>query len=78
MQPNQNSAPQLARLSYTLGQFCEVTGLSRTAAYQAIASGELMTFKHGKRRYVRATAAEAWLTARERHAALGCAAVNRG
>lgn len=53
------------RLAFTLSEFCHSTGLSRTAAYAAIARGELQTFKNGRRRFVRATAAQAWLDARE-------------
>jgi excisionase family DNA binding protein len=56
------------RLAFTLQEFCEATGLSRTAAYAAIAQGELRSFKNGKRRYIRAAAAEAWIAAREAEA----------
>lgn len=54
------------RLSYTLDAFCEATGISRTAAYAAIASGSLSTFKNGKRRYVSTEAANTWIATRER------------
>ncbi len=57
-----NSPP---RLAFTLSEFCQAVGLSRTAAYAAIACGELQTLKIGRRRLVRATAAEAWLDAHE-------------
>jgi excisionase family DNA binding protein len=57
--------PSVPRLSYTLPEFCEATGLSRTAAYVAIAKGELKSFKSGRRRFIRATAADAWIATRE-------------
>lgn len=66
MHTNASSRRPPSRLAYTLNEFCEITGLSRTAAYSAIAKGELLTFKNGRRRYVRASAAESWLLARER------------
>lgn len=70
MYPNTIVRSKPARLSYTMQEFCEATGLSRTAAYAAIAKGDLRTYKHGKRRYVRAAAAEDWLSAREAEASV--------
>lgn len=53
------------RLSYSLAEFIEATGLTRTAAYEAVADGSLRTFKHGRRRFVSVQAAQEWIRAHE-------------
>lgn len=53
------------RLSFSLTEFCEATGMTRTAAYEAVADGSLRTFKHGRRRFVSAQAAQEWVRAHE-------------
>lgn len=53
------------RLSYSLAEFIEATGLTRTAAYEAVANGSLRTFKHGRRRFVSAQAAQEWIRIHE-------------
>lgn len=54
-----------SRLSYTLAEFTEATGLTRTAVYEAIANGTLRSFKHGRRRFVSAQAAQEWVRTQE-------------
>ena len=49
------------RLSYTIAQFCEATGTTRSATYKAIAEGALQTFKIGRRRMVSARAAQDYI-----------------
>lgn len=39
-----------------------MTGLSRSAIYQAIAAGELIAFKAGKRRLMLVKELETWIT----------------
>jgi excisionase family DNA binding protein len=57
------------RLSYAIEQAVEVTGIPRTRFYGAIASGELRTFKHGRRRFVSADALREWILDLERKSA---------
>lgn len=38
-----------------------ITGHTRSAIYEAISSGDLESFKSGKRRLILVSAAEAWL-----------------
>jgi len=47
---------QAAKLSYSVEQAAEVTGLNRSAIYRAIKEEWLVTFKVGKRRLVSAEA----------------------
>jgi helix-turn-helix protein len=57
------------KLSFTIDEFAESSGFSRRRIYVAIASGELKTFKHGKRRMVSADAAREFIAACERKTA---------
>lgn len=41
-----------ARLCYSVEQAIDVTGLSRKGIYQVINSGELRSYKVGKRRFI--------------------------
>lgn len=50
-----------ARLSYSIDEFCQATGMSRTSVYAAIGDGSLASIKHGKRRLITANAAQAFL-----------------
>lgn len=56
-------------ISYPLDRGIEVIGISRTLAYKAIASGELVTFKCGRRRMVTRRALENYIESKESAAA---------
>lgn len=56
-----NQAVQLAPLAVGPEEAARITGHTRSAIYEAIASGELESFKSGKRRLILVSAAEAWL-----------------
>lgn len=62
------------RLSYTTDEACAATGLNRNAFYRAMHSGQLNTFKVGKRRMVSARALREYIEAREKEASSGTAA----
>lgn len=49
------------RLSYSIGEVAELTGLGRTTLYQLIGQGELPSCKVGRRRLIRAADLEAFL-----------------
>ena len=49
------------RLSFTLDEFCDVTGFNRANVYKAMARGQLRTFKYGKRRMISADAAKEFI-----------------
>jgi excisionase family DNA binding protein len=57
---------QPAKLAYGIEQAADVLGISRSRAYQAIATGELQTYKDGRRRMVSAKALEAYVAKKER------------
>ncbi|AMU99413.1 excisionase family DNA-binding protein [Xanthomonas citri] len=56
------------RLSYTLEEASEVTGLGRTTFYQQIALNQIRTFKVGRRRLVSAQALREFIEKKEREA----------
>jgi len=56
---------QTARLSYTIEEAVQATGMSRSRIYQAISTGALRTIKTGRRRMVSATALTEWITSLE-------------
>lgn len=56
------------KLSYTVDQTVDATGLNRSALYRAIATGQIATFKVGKRRMVSARALRAFIEQKEREA----------
>jgi len=56
----------IERLSYSIAELRAATGMSRNRLYNAIAAGDLRTFKTGKRRFVTATAAREFITLLER------------
>jgi len=62
------------RLSYNVEEALEATGLKRNAFYRAISSGEVQTFKVGKRRMVSARALQDFIERKERQATGGIAA----
>lgn len=62
------------KLSFTLDQAVEATGLNRSAIYRAISAGELHTFKVGKRRMVSVRALQEFIEKKEREASVGIAA----
>jgi excisionase family DNA binding protein len=49
------------RITLSIPEACNASGLSRTAVYHAIARGELVTFKTGRRRLVHRRDLEAFL-----------------
>ncbi len=53
------------KLSYTVGQAVDLTGASRTRIYEAIAAGQLKTFKLGRRRLMTRDALESWIQAHQ-------------
>ncbi|UGB39117.1 helix-turn-helix domain-containing protein [Frateuria soli] len=54
------------KLAYGIEQAADALGISRSRAYQAIATGELSTYKDGRRRMVSAKALEAYVAKKER------------
>ena len=58
----------VGRLSYSIEEVIELTGLGRTTLYQLIGQGELPSCKVGRRRLIRAADLEAFLN-RATHAA---------
>jgi excisionase family DNA binding protein len=54
------------KLAYTVEEACDVTGMTRTRIYKAIADATLVTFKAGRRRMVSAKALEAFIAKLER------------
>ena len=57
------------KLSYTVEDACEATGLRRSRLYAAIADGSLTTFKAGRRRMVSAKALQDFIAKLERASA---------
>lgn len=57
------------RLSFTVEAAVGVTGLTRSRLYQAIASGQIKTFKAGRRRMVSRKALEDFIAKLERESA---------
>lgn len=57
------------QLSYTVDEAVKATSFARTRIYAAIQSGELRTFKAGRRRMVSAKALQAFIDKLERSAA---------
>ena len=66
---SRETEPAAGRLSYTVDEALQVTGMQRTRFYAAIASGELKSFKHGRRRFVSNHALRAWIETLERQSA---------
>ena len=65
----------IERLSYTLDEACQATGMNRSAIYRAIEVNSIGTFKIGKRRMVSARALREFIERKEREAsAAGVAA----
>lgn len=58
-------------ISYPLDRGIEVIGIPRTLAYKAIASGDLVTFKVGRRRMVTHRALEEFIANAEAKATKG-------
>lgn len=50
------------KLSYTINEVSEATGLGRTKIYELIGNGSLKSFKIGHRRLVRAVDLEALIS----------------
>lgn len=52
---------KLAKVSYTVDEFCAAYGVSRSYLYGEISSGRLKTKKAGRRTLIRTVDAQAWL-----------------
>ena len=50
--PREKRIVPLARITYSIAQFCEKTGLSREAVLKSIDDGRLRIMKLGKRRLI--------------------------
>jgi excisionase family DNA binding protein len=50
--PEVNAVPFVERLSCTIDEACEATGLGRTKLYELIGAGQLITTTVGRRRLV--------------------------
>lgn len=57
---------QRQKLAYTVENCCEVADTNRSAIYKAIATGDLESFKIGRRRMVSSRALKKWLDGLER------------
>jgi hypothetical protein len=53
----------LERLSYSIEEFSQITGIGRTKLYEAIDAGTLVARKHDKRTLILAEEGEAFLRA---------------
>jgi hypothetical protein len=71
MNISKSPVQSIERLSYTIEQFMTATGYSRRKVYEAIARGDLRSFKDGKRRMISAQAARDFIAAREQATADG-------
>lgn len=60
---NKRREAQLSKLAYTVDSATEVTDLSRTRLFAAIADGSLKSFRVGKRRMVSAAALQEFMEA---------------
>lgn len=67
---NRNPIPLADRISLTVRETLEATGLSRTGFYGLVANGELPTFTIGKRRYVSGDALRSWIASRSAASAI--------
>ncbi|MCC4607154.1 helix-turn-helix domain-containing protein [Xanthomonas campestris] len=56
------------RLSYNVDEALAATGLNRSAFYRALQSGQIQSFKFGKRRMVSARALQQFIEAQEAEA----------
>jgi hypothetical protein len=65
---------QTERLSLTVEQAVDASGIPRTSFYAAIARGEVRTFKLGRRRFVSVDALREFITSLERKTAPRAAA----
>ena len=57
------------KLSFTIEQAIDATGLNRSAIYRAMTTGEIRSFKVGKRRMVSARALQDYIAAKEQDSA---------
>jgi len=53
------------KMAYGIEEAAEAVGITRTRAYQAIADGELRTYKDGRRRMVSARALAEYVAKKE-------------
>lgn len=51
----------IKRKALSIPFFCKTYGIGRTSAYGAIASGELIAVKNGRRTLIPVESADAWL-----------------
>lgn len=60
-----NATANMPKLSFTVEQAIDATGLNRNAMYRAMTSGEIRSFKVGKRRMVSANALQEFISRKE-------------
>lgn len=60
---------QPAKVGYSINEVCNMTGLCRQTVYNQINSGQLRSFKVGKRRLISPAALDEWVTLHESGAA---------
>jgi excisionase family DNA binding protein len=58
-----DTAPNLQREGISISEVCTIAGIGRTKIYQAIASGELVARKYGKRTIILRQDLQAFLAA---------------
>lgn len=51
--------------AFSIPQFCDAYGVGRTQVFEEIKTGRLKTYKVGRRRFISATAGDAWQRDRE-------------
>lgn len=56
--------------SFTIAQWCEIRGISRTTAYRLIRDGEIATYKVRGNRYITEAADRAFIARKEQEAAV--------
>lgn len=61
---DQAATPPVEAISVGVEDAARCCGIGRTAIYQAVASGELHSFKHGQRRLFLVEDLRAWITAK--------------
>ena len=62
-QPADGGGRAIDKLAYTISEFCAVTGIGRSSAYEEIAAGRLRAIKAAGRRLILKQDAEEWLYA---------------
>lgn len=68
LETHMNAIPNMPKLSFTVEQAINATGLNRNAMYRAMTTGEIRSFKVGKRRMVSALALQEFISRKESEA----------